>query len=102
MAETVIRILVGVAVSGLGVFLAVYTTTKPWQHTLGRMQLSFMASLAGAFVYALVARFLDRGSMLIGWIIMLSLVSGVVWWQTGLLVSYQLKARREERRQSDG
>jgi hypothetical protein len=99
MAEVVLRVyidvVVWVAVLGLVVFLFIYIRTEPWQTPMGRHILVFMASLVGAFGYALVSPYLDMLPRLVGWAVSLSVVSIAIWWRTAMIMNYRRKARKD-------
>lgn len=92
-----VNIVVWVAALGCFTFIMLYLRTRPWETHMGKHVLSFMGALLASFGYAILGRELDPVARLSGWLLVLSLLSGVVWWRVAMLVNYQRKARREER-----
>lgn len=93
-----VNIVVWVSALGFGTFIVIYLRTRPWQTPMGRHVLSFMTAFTAVFGYALVdPDSWSTEARLAGWLLVLTPVSLVVWWRVAMLVSYQVKARREER-----
>lgn len=90
--------------AGCLAFVLLYLRTDPWGNRMGRHVLSFMATLLGAFLWAVAGLVftIPLATRLTGWIITLTCIAVVVWWRVGLLIYYQRVADREERDRARG
>lgn len=84
MLETLILLVVAGILVGFIVFLSLYVfIAKAHRTPFGRSFLAFMGALGVIFGYSLLSSMVmeDRSHRLFGWLLLLLVVLGVVWWQ---------------------
>ncbi|SRR5258706_1822703 len=95
MANLILNIVLWVVLGGFVTFCGLYVwLAAPWRSLMGKHELFIMGGFAIAFIYAVVSRYVPNPQRTYGWIIILSILAFMVWWRVGLLIRFQMRARK--------